>query len=115
MDHLSKLRELWYSAYIAGDTSALRVYESPNLRVIVNGEIETGDRYSDIQAKVDLGTWFQPKIERDDTCAKTDSGFIVDGIAKVIEGKAAGKELSYSEVWNYENGSLKISRLTINA
>ena len=115
MNNFSGLRDKWYSAYVEGNTFLLKSYESPELTVTINGELEMGDRYSEIEAKVNSGAWFQPKLERQEKYNKTDDGYVVDGVARIIEGKLVGKELTYSEFWRNEGGSYRITQLSINA
>ncbi len=115
MNNLSGLRDQWYSAYVEGNSLLLKSYESHELTVIINGEVEMGDRYSEIEAKVNSGDWFQPKLEREEKYNKTDGGYVVEGSARIAEGKLVGKELRYSEFWRHEGGSYKIAQLSINA
>jgi hypothetical protein len=114
MDDFSKLREQWYSAYVKGNTTELKSYESESLQVIVNDQIDTSDRYGAIDLKVQSGTWFQPELARKEVTSQIEDGYLVEGTAEVVAGKATGATIIYSELWYYESGTYKITRLNIN-
>jgi hypothetical protein len=114
MDEFSKLREQWYSAYVTGNTKELKSYESEHLQVIVNGQVDTGDRYDAIGLKVQSGAWFQPKLVRKEVTSQIEDGYLVEGTADVVTGKATDAKITYSELWYYESGTYKITRLNIN-
>ena len=114
MDEFSKLREQWYSAYVKGNTTELKSYESEDLQVIVNGQVDTSDRYGAIDFKVQSGTWFQPELARKEVTSQIEDGYLVEGTAQVVAGKATGARITYSERWHYESGTYKITRLNIN-
>jgi hypothetical protein len=114
MDEFSKLRVQWYSAYVKGDTTELKSYESEHLQVIVNGQVDTDDRYDAIDFKVQSGTWLQPELTRKEVTSQIEDGYLVEGTAEVVAGKASGATITYSELWHYESGTYKITRLNIN-
>jgi hypothetical protein len=114
MDEFSKLREQWYSAYVKGNTTELKSYESEDLQVNVNDQVDTDDRYDAIDLKVQSGTWFQPELVRKEVTSQIKDGYLVEGTAQVVAGKATGTTITYSERWHYESGTYKITRLNIN-
>jgi len=107
MQTILEVRENWYRAYRCGDTEGLRKYESPNLVVTVNGAHDNADRYIEIEERVAAKTWFQPELSRDECIDERAVVCSVSGRAKVREGKAKGRVLTYNETWkNIDSGWL---------
>ncbi|GAA3924289.1 DUF4440 domain-containing protein [Litoribacillus peritrichatus] len=118
MNELKDIRRAWYQAFYQGDIEALQKYETDNFVFISGTGIERQNRYVNIQARVENGSWFKAKVfqkeQRLEFKPLSEKCCLVTGIAEANTEQCSFGAVYFSEVWSKSGNNWRVESLHVS-